>query len=135
MKKDKKEVIVVEEEYHLFKQYLKKFNKLTIRNKLSFLNLNRELSKAVLVDKDSFPPDIVRLNSTVIVKDRDTNRVKTYTIVLPDKVDDKQSKVSILSPIGIALIGFKKGLQFTWRHFSSKQNLTIMEVYNSPSLN
>jgi hypothetical protein len=54
---------------------------------------------------------------------------------LPCKVDYKQSKVSILSPIGIALIGFKKGLQFTWRYFSSKQNLTIMEVYNSPSLN
>ena len=135
MQKDKKEVFVVKEEYHLFKQYLKRFNKLTMRNKLSFLNLNRELSKAVLVDKDSFPPDIVRLNSTVIVKDRDTNRVKTYTIVSPDKVDDKESKVSILSPIGIALIGFKKGLQFTWRYFSSKHNLTIMEVYNSPSLN
>jgi len=131
----KEEVIVVKEEYHLLKQYLNKFNKKKIRNKLSFLNLNRELSKAVLVDKDSFPPDIVRLNSTVIVKDRDTNRVNTYTIVLPDKADSKQSKVSILSPIGIALIGFKKGLQFTWRYFSSKYNLMIMEVYNSPSLN
>jgi regulator of nucleoside diphosphate kinase len=135
MKKAKEEVVVVKEEYHLLKQYLKKLNKMSIRNKLSFLNLNKELRKAVLVDKDSFPPDIVRLNSTVIVKDRDTNRVKTYTIVLPDKVDYKQSKVSILSPIGIALIGFKKGLQFTWRYFCSKHNLTILEVYNSPSLN
>jgi len=46
----KEEVIVVKEEYHLLKQYLNKFNKKKIRNKLSFLNLNRELSKAVLVD-------------------------------------------------------------------------------------
>lgn len=127
-------VVLLKEDYALLTKSFSKTRRLKIKALENYKRLISEISKAVLIDKDHFPPDVVRLNSTVIVKDMDTNLVTTYTIVLPDKVNAKQSKVSILSPIGIALIGFKKGLQFTWKFLSSKQRLSILEVYNSPSL-
>lgn len=124
----------MKEEYYLLMRYLKK-KRTGFRNRLATLSMGRELRKAELVDRADFPADVVRLNSTVIVKDVDTNRVTTYTLVLPEKADHRQAMISILSPIGIALIGFRKGLQFTWNHFSAKHKLSILEVYNSSSLN
>jgi len=127
-------VVLLREDYALLTRSFSKTRHLKIKAVENYKRLISEISKAVLIDKDQFPSDVVRLNSTVIVKDMDTNQVRTYTIVLPDKVNTKQSKVSILSPIGIALIGFKKGLQFTWKFLSAKHRLSILEVYNSPSL-
>lgn len=127
-------VVLLKEDYALLTKSCSKTKHLKIKALENNKRLISEISKAVFIDKEHFPTDVVRLNSTVIVKDLDTNQVKTYTIVLPDKVNAKQSKVSILSPIGIALIGFKKGLQFTWKFLSSKHRLSILEVYNSPSL-
>ena len=127
-------VVLLREDYALLTRSFSKTKHLKIKALENYKRLISEINKAVLIDKEHFPSDVVRLNSTVIVKDMDTNQVTTYTIVLPDKVNVKQSKVSILSPIGIALIGFKKGLQFTWKFLSSKHRLSILEVYNSPSL-
>jgi len=78
--------------------------------------------------------DEARLNSTVIVKDLRTNLVTAYTIVRPLDVDKRKNKISILSPIGSALIGLKKGLRFSWERLSRKKDFSVLEVYNSPSL-
>ena len=86
------------------------------------------------MDKDLFPRDVARLHSTVIVKNLETNLVMAYTIVLPPDVDKRKNKVSILSPIGIALLGLKKGLRFSWERLARKKKFTVLEVYNSPSL-
>ncbi len=128
-------VVLLKEDYDVLTTSFSTTKRAKTKTLENCRRLLREIGKAILLEKDQFPSDVVRLNSTVIVKDMDTNQVTTYTIVLPEKANIRQSKVSILSPIGIALIGFKKGLHFTWKFLSSKHKLSILEVYNSPSLN
>ena len=51
-------------------------------------------------------------------------------IVLPDKADIKERKISIMSPIGTALIGFRQGENVKWQVPSGKKTFTILEVNN-----
>jgi regulator of nucleoside diphosphate kinase len=53
------------------------------------------------------------------------------TIVLPQKADIKQKKVSVLAPIGTALIGFRKGQKVSWEVPAGKKDFMIMDVKNS----
>jgi len=101
-----------------------------VNEKENFSKLYEELKKAQIVDAENFPGDIVRLNSTVVIKDLKTKRDMTITIVLPQKADIKQKKVSVLAPIGTALIGFRKGQTVSWQVPSGKKDFMIMEVRN-----
>lgn len=92
--------------------------------------LQAELKKAKLVDKEDFPEDVVRINSTVRVKAEDKNEVLQFMLVTPDKANFKEGRVSIMAPIGAALIGFKKGQQVQWKVPAGIKTFTILEVIN-----
>jgi len=93
--------------------------------------LESELKRARVVSKEELPDDVVRLNSSVTIKDEKENRVLQVTVVTPEKADIKQWKISILSPIGTALIGFSKGQRVAWRVPAGKKTFSIREVNNS----
>ncbi|HEU0111446.1 MAG TPA: GreA/GreB family elongation factor [Flavisolibacter sp.] len=92
--------------------------------------LSEELKKAKLVSNEKFPGDVVRLNSKVIIVDTEKNTSMEITLVTPDKADIKQRKISVLAPIGTALIGFRKGQQVAWHVPSGKKTFTIVDVSN-----
>lgn len=92
--------------------------------------LETELRGAKLVNKENFPEDVVRLNSVVTVKDEMNGRIMDLTLVTPEKVDIKARKVSVMAPIGTALIGFRKGQKVSWKVPAGEKTFTIMEVRN-----
>jgi len=92
--------------------------------------LEMELKKAKLVSKKSFPTDVVRLNSKVKIKEENKEAVMELMLVTPDKADIKQRKISIMAPIGTALIGFRQGQKVSWQVPSGNKTFTIMEVIN-----
>ena len=101
-----------------------------VNERENFSKLSGELKKAQIVEDDSMSADIVRLGSTVVIKDLVTKRDMTVTIVLPSKADIKQKKVSVLAPIGTALIGFRKGQTVSWNVPSGKKDFKIVDVNN-----
>lgn len=72
--------------------------------------------------------DYVRLNCTVKLLDLHTNRPMEFTLVVPNEANIKQRKISVLTPIGIALIGERKGAQIMWSIGGGKREVTILEV-------
>jgi len=72
-----------------------------------------ELDRARIVADGSVPADTVRMGSTVTFKP-DTGDARTVTLVFPGKADISEGKVSILTPIGTALIGLSTGQSITW---------------------
>jgi len=128
-------VILLQEDYDLLNAYFQRGRPAAVVNeKQNFKSLAEELNRALILPEKEFPADIVRLNSTAIIKDMDTNRVITVTIVMPGQADVKKNKVSVLAPVGTALIGFKKGQQVTWEVPSGTRHFIIMEVYHSTSM-
>ena len=123
-------VILTRTDYEILNSYVKNLHGMQVNERENFSKLSGELKKAEIVEDDNLPTDIVRLGSTVVIKDLITNRDMTVTIVLPRDADIKQKKVSVLAPIGTALIGFKKDQTVRWNVPSGKKDFKIMNVIN-----
>ena len=96
--------------------------------------LAEELKRAKVVKDNKIGADVVQLNSFVQVQDQGNNNIMDFHIVLPSQANLNEKKISILAPLGIALIGFKKGQVVEWQMPAGKKSLKIVEVENSDNL-
>jgi regulator of nucleoside diphosphate kinase len=76
--------------------------------------LDVELSRADIVPDKDIPADAVAMGSQVTFVDLDSNEEKTINLVYPNEADVTQMKISILSPVGSALIGLRIGGNIDW---------------------
>jgi regulator of nucleoside diphosphate kinase len=125
-----KELVLRIDDYKLLISYLNGRNGKTAFDRRNAEELRAELKKAALVNKDDFPLDVVGINSTVRVKDEDKNKIMEFMLVTPDRANIKEKRISIMAPVGTALIGFRKGQQVKWKVPSGKKTFTILEVIN-----
>jgi regulator of nucleoside diphosphate kinase len=124
-------VILTKTDYEILNSYVKNLQGMQVNEKENFSKLSNELKKAEIIDDALLPVNVVRLGSTVVVKDVMSNRDLTVTIVLPQQANIKEKKVSVLAPVGTALIGFKKGQTVSWNVPSGKKDFKIMNVINT----
>jgi len=68
-----------------------------------------EIAHAVVVTPEQVPPDVVTMNSEVCIRDLASNKRVTYTLVFPWNIDISKGKISVLAPIGTALLGVREG--------------------------
>jgi regulator of nucleoside diphosphate kinase len=130
MQKIKNPVILREDDYQILISYLKDTRYVKLHDAKNAQELGEELKKAKLVTKDEFPGDVVRLNSRITIKESGNNKVMNITLVTPDKADMKERKISVMAPVGTALIGFRKGQKISWQVPAGKRTFTIMDVIN-----
>ena len=121
----KNPVIITEEDYQQLKGYINHD-----AGNDEEMTLSAELKRAVILSKDAFPSHAVRLNSKVSVQDLDTDRVIEFTLVMPAHADIHKNKVSILTPMGAALIGFRKGEEVRWKVPAGFKRFRILDVTN-----
>lgn len=76
--------------------------------------LGEELGRAKIVADGELPSDVVSMNSKVTFKDLDTQAETTVTLVYPQDANLEEGKISILAPIGSALIGLRVGQDINW---------------------
>jgi regulator of nucleoside diphosphate kinase len=94
--------------------------------------LEDELNKARVVDPKNIPDNVVTMNSIVRIKDLDTGEEETFTLVFPGKTNITEKTVSILAPIGTALIGYGEGDIIEWEVPAGTKRFQIMEVIYQP---
>lgn len=95
--------------------------------------LSQELDRAV-ISKESELDSVIRINSFVTIEDVKANKQMKIQIVLPSAADLKQSKISILAPLSVAIIGFKENDQVDWELPAGIKTLRIVAVDNSAVL-
>ena len=130
MKKINKELVLRTDDYKLLISYLNGSIGKTAFDRRNAEDLHAELKKAKLVKKADFPLDVVRIDSTVRVKAEDKDEIMEFTLVTPDKANIKEKRISVMAPIGTALIGFRKGQEIKWQVPSGKKTFKILEVIN-----
>lgn len=91
-----------------------------------------ELMKASLVEPAEIPADVITLNSTARLVDQETQEEMVYTLVFPEDADPSRGKISILAPIGTAMLGYKVGDAFDWDTPGGKRTLLIKGVLYQP---
>lgn len=124
----KEQLILRKDDYELMMAYLKGNLDRNSFDRHNAEELEGELRKARLVEQDDFPGDVVRINSKVSIRDERDGKNIELTLVTPQKADIKQRKISILSPIGTALIGYRKGQKVQWKVPSGYKTFTILDV-------
>jgi regulator of nucleoside diphosphate kinase len=92
-------------------------------------DLQTELDRARVVPPEDVPDDVVTMNSTVELRDLDTDQVETYTLVYPDFADIANNRLSILAPIGTAILGYRVGDRIRWRVPAGWRGLQIESVH------
>ena len=97
-----------------------------------YLNtLEQELDRAEIVERDAIPHDVVTMNSEVRLKDLDSGDEKVYRLVFPGPFRGDNS-VSILAPIGTAMLGYRVGDVVEWKVPRGVRRLKIAEVIYQP---
>lgn len=92
--------------------------------------LSQELDRAV-ISKENDLDSVIRINSFVTIEDVKANKQMKIQIVLPSSADVKQSKISILAPLSVAIIGFKENDQVDWELPAGLKTLKIIAVDNT----
>ncbi len=128
MRKETKGLIVAKDDHDIIMGYIRNGLHYSTFSRQEADGLEAELKKAKLVEKAALPDDVVCLNSTVTIKEEKGNRVMELTLVTPEHADIKQRKISILSPIAAALIGFRKGMQVAWKVPAGLKIFSILDV-------
>lgn len=97
--------------------------------------LERELDRAVVVDDDRLPATVVTIGSLVRFQEKETGIVHTVTLCWPAEEDAAARRVSVLTPVGAALIGLKQGQSIAWRNrLGSWRTLLILSVGPAPEV-
>jgi regulator of nucleoside diphosphate kinase len=123
MDSPKTPVIISQDDYKMLKQYAEQFP--TQHNEMT---LSYELNRAIVVKNDELPDGCVRLNSKVKVREISANLEMEFSIVMPTLADISQKKISILTPMGAALIGLCKGEKVKWKVPSGLKHFEILDV-------
>ena len=95
-------------------------------------HLEEELDRAVLVSAKKVPANVVTMNTHMRVKDLDSSKQMSIQLVYPSEADFERGKISILAPIGTALIGYRAGDTIEWKVPAGIRRLQIEEITYQP---
>ncbi|WP_334163555.1 nucleoside diphosphate kinase regulator [Phenylobacterium sp.] len=90
--------------------------------------LGRELDRAVVVRADEAPQRFVRLGSAVTYRDLTSGETRRVTLVCPDQADIDAGRLSVLSPVGAALLGLCAGATFSWSGADGRPRVVAVEA-------
>jgi len=98
-------------------------------------DLEAELNRGKIIKSQDIPQDIITMNSEVHLRDLNTKEEITYQLVFPDQADASQERVSILAPIGTALLGYSVGDIIEWKVPAGVAKLQVEKIIYQPEAN
>jgi regulator of nucleoside diphosphate kinase len=102
------------------------------QTKLPIDMLEKELERATIVDPQDVPSDVITMNATAYLKDLATDEQVIWTLVFPKDANAENNRISILAPIGMALLGYRVGDIIEWEVPGGKRRLEVMQTLYQP---
>lgn len=94
--------------------------------------LEQELDGAMVVEPHEVPVDVVTMNSTAMVRVDGSRRSQAWTVVYPEDADIDQDRISVLAPLGTALLGYRAGDVVEWDVPAGRRRYRIEKVLHQP---
>ena len=127
-----KNIVITEADYRRLQQLVESSDQFWKRDGEHLASLQQELERAIVVTAGNMPRDVITMNSRVRVKDLNSGREATYQLVFPSAADVTENRISVLAPIGTALLGYRAGTTVEWRVPSGMRRFRILEVEYQP---
>lgn len=95
-------------------------------------DLRGELERAHVVDPKEVPSDVVTMNTRVVLRDVGSGAEMTCTLVFPRDADMAKGAVSVLAPVGTAILGYREGDTIEWTVPSGPKRFTVERILYQP---
>jgi regulator of nucleoside diphosphate kinase len=96
-------------------------------------SLDQEINRARIVEPGDMPSDVVTMNSRVVFRDDSSQTTQTVTLVYPGQENSLEGRISILTPVGAALLGLSEGQHISYATPDGRQkSLTLLKVLYQP---
>lgn len=125
-----RKIVITESDHLNLKTLLSSEFAKVVGPSIRFDELETELQRAEIVSPDDISNDVVTMNSKVVLRDLETGERETYTLVFPNDADIAEGRLSVLAPIGTAILGEHVGDKVRWRVPSGWRRLKIEEIIN-----
>ena len=102
------------------------------RDRKDIQSMAAELARAEVVAPKNIPANVVTMNSKVRLVDTDTKEVMEYTLVFPHDADASEGHISVLAPVGTALLGYAEGDIIEWPVPAGVLHLRIDKILYQP---
>ena len=123
---------ITENDVRKLREALREAQKGAYRNSAYIQQLEGELDRAEIVKPAQIPADVITMNSRVVLVDLAESERMELTLVFPEDAGKSADSVSILAPIGTAMIGYREGDVFEWETPDGPVNLRVEKVVYQP---
>ena len=106
--------------------------KLAARGRGEMRGLEAELARAKIVGADEIPPDVITMNTCAELLDLGTGERMKFTLALPIEANIDRGKISVLAPLGTAMLGQRVGDEFDWIVPYVLRRLKVLAVHFQP---
>lgn len=77
------------------------------RDQECIAELEEELDRAIIVESKDIPRQVITMNSKFCLRNLENDKLHVLTLVYPHEADISKGKLSILAPVGVAVIGYR----------------------------
>lgn len=91
-----------------------------------------EVQRAVVVPASEIPPDVITMNTRARLLDLDQRTTLDYTVVYPEDADFAAGRISVVAPIGAAMLGYRVGDEIEWVVPSGTRRLRVEAILYQP---
>ena len=130
--RNKKNIFITDYDYEGLNELFKAAEKDKPKNCECIEELKAEIERAKIVTSGQITGDTVTMNSRVLLEDLNTHEQFPFQVVFPSDADLYKDKISVLAPIGTALLGYKVGDSVKWKVPGGMRKLKIKEILYQP---
>ncbi len=102
------------------------------RERHDLAGVKQELARAEIVSSEDVHPEVVTMNSKVVLQDLDTHEEMQVVLVFPEKADAETGHISVLAPVGSAILGYRRGDVIEWPVPAGVRRLRVKDVLYQP---
>jgi regulator of nucleoside diphosphate kinase len=128
----KRNIFVTEFDAHRLGRLVEEAREFSQEKEDHLADLERELAHATIITPQEVPPDVITMNSKVRLTNLDSGKEVTYTLVFPEVADAEQNAISVLAPIGTAMLGFRVGSEIEWKVPAGVRRFKVEEILYQP---
>lgn len=128
----KRTIIMTDADHEELSSAIRAADKFSERSRTEMRPLAAELARAEIVEADKIPADVITMNSQAELLDLGTDERMEFTLVFPIDADIEASKISVLTPLGTAMLGYRVGEEFEWNVPYAIRRLKVIAVRFQP---
>jgi regulator of nucleoside diphosphate kinase len=126
------EIIVTASDFAELSSVITSAGKVSLRAKWELRLLENELRRARIVTPEEVPSDVITINTRAELLDLETGERMQFRLVLPADVNINDGKISVLAPLGTAMLGYRVGDEFVWHVPHGLRRLKVIKLHFQP---